>query len=55
MKHVYVLMEYRTCDEHFNHGVFTTHDKAYDYLEKKKWDTYDEFAIEEFKLDEGLG
>jgi len=47
-------MEYRTCDEHFNHGVFSTYDNAKQFLKDKNWVSYEEFEIEEFEIDKRL-
>lgn len=54
MNIVFIVMEYRSCDEHYNLGVFSTKDKATQYLKDNKWLGVEGFEIETYELDKEL-
>ena len=51
---VYQIMEYRSCCEHYSWGLYSTEEKAKEYLTLKGWDTCEDFDIIEHVIDENL-
>ena len=51
---VYQIMEYRNWEEHYSWGIYSTEEKAKEYLRLKGWDTYENFDIIEYVIDVNL-
>lgn len=51
---VYQIMEYRSWDEHYSWGIFSSEENAKLYLIYKGWDNCEDFEIIEHIVDEKL-
>ena len=51
---IYEITEYRTCDEHYSWGVYSTEENARLYLKYMRWDDNADFEIIEREVDEKL-
>ena len=51
---VYVLNEYRNCDDIITWGVFSSEENAMTYLKFMRWDKDNSFGIIEYEVDEKI-
>lgn len=51
---VYLIMEYRSCDEHFSRGIYSSEENAIIYLKQMGWDNDNSFKIIPYELDINL-
>ena len=51
---VYVLNEYRNCDDKITWGIFSSEENAKAYLKYMRWDNDISFGIIEYEVDEKL-
>ena len=51
---VYQIMEYRSLEERYSWGIYSSKENAMSYLEKQGWDNDEDFEIIEHELDANL-
>lgn len=51
---VYQIMEYRSLEEQYSWGIYSSKENAISYLEKQGWDNNEDFEIIEHEVDVNL-
>ena len=51
---VYQIMEYRSWNEHYTWGIYSSEENAKLFLKKKGWDDCEDFKIIPYVVDEKL-